>query len=376
MGGPSIQMSFGSGFACFAYAAIPCHALLAPRRTHTRRALLVLLLAVVLAGAVVAAWEPALRADVAKATLAALGAVGLAQLLYDVIAEPDRASQLDRLRTLRDALIVPIAVLHVPFFLWTNALVNPVYDARVYAFDAQLAVPLAYWATGAYVALDPLSMVATASYLAMPLGLTIAILKQPQREAGTRLLLASIVAGVAGFLLYRICPVVGPFQAFAIAFPAPLPDVAAVGTLPMHLPSHVPRNGMPSLHTAWALLLLFNVRGMVRPWRAAIAAFAALNICAAIGHYQHWFIDLIVAVPFAAAIQLALVRADPAPALAGRLTRAAVQALLVLGWVVGLREGWLLGVPTWLSWVCVGVTLVLAFASVRRPARQPGQNSR
>jgi ABC-type multidrug transport system permease subunit len=60
---------------------------------------------------------------------------------------------------------------------------------------------------------------------------------------------------------------------------------------------------MPSLHAVWAYLVVFATQGLRRFIRMAAAMFAALTLVAAIEIGGHWFVDLVVALPFAVAVQ-------------------------------------------------------------------------
>jgi hypothetical protein len=362
-GGPPIGISFLSLFASFAYASIGFHYLLAPvaASRHLIIGLMLLMLAVALAFLVA---QPANPIWVAKSILIGLGALGILGYTRDILATHSPV-RLDRLASLRDALIVPLAVVQVPFFLWTNAQLNPVYDALVFGFEDRLRVPFSYVAMQSYSLAEPFSVIATGCYLGLPIGLSVLGLKQLSSSATSRVLWAVVLAGVCGFALYAICPVVGPVQAFSAPFPVRIPHPSPAEIAPLRVIGHVPRNGMPSLHTVWALLMVFNTRGLAFRWRAAFLTFAVLNVWAAIGHYQHWFMDLVVAVPLAVAIHLAISSARSGSSHAPRISSAAWAALTLL-WLLGLRRGFFLEWPTWLAWLAVVLTVALPLWSVAR----------
>lgn len=95
--------------------------------------------------------------------------------------------------------------------------------------------------------------------------------------------------------LYLLCPVCGPRFAFP-DFPT-LPAHAALRAIPL---SFAP-NGIPSGHTSAALLIFW----LLRPWlwgRIAGTVFLGLTIFATLGSGQHYFFDLLCAVPYAAGI--------------------------------------------------------------------------
>jgi len=93
--------------------------------------------------------------------------------------------------------------------------------------------------------------------------------------------------------LYMLLPVSGPRYAFP-AFPFAAPD---------HLVPHlvslraVP-NGVPSVHMTLAVLILW----FARPWKTGTvlaSIFLALTVVATLGSGEHYFMDLLAAVPYA-----------------------------------------------------------------------------
>jgi len=97
-------------------------------------------------------------------------------------------------------------------------------------------------------------------------------------------------------VFYLLIPVCGPEFAFP-QFPQ-LP--------PLHLVPHMVAiaaapNGIPSVHTSTALLVLW----FLRPWpwgRRLGRIFLALTVLSTLGGGQHYFFDLLCAVPYAAGI--------------------------------------------------------------------------
>jgi hypothetical protein len=68
------------------------------------------------------------------------------------------------------------------------------------------------------------------------------------------------VAAAIGWVLYIVYPAVGPIYAFAAAYPASPPMLSAIRIDFVPPLSNGARNCMPSLHTAWALLVVWNSR--------------------------------------------------------------------------------------------------------------------
>lgn len=115
-------------------------------------------------------------------------------------------------------------------------------------------------------------------------------LRQP-RPMRANPFVAFLVAGVSGFALYSVCPAAGPAHAFRDAFPIHPPALAADAVLDA---GHAPRNAIPSLHLAWALLILWNL-GTRKWWaRAAAGIFLIFTALATLGLGEHYTIDLAV----------------------------------------------------------------------------------
>jgi hypothetical protein len=157
--------------------------------------------------------------------------------------------------------------------------------------------------------------------------------------------------GIVGYLLYFIVPACGPSYAFGKAFPYSLPPVDAA-RLTNSVFQSAP-NAMPSLHFANALVLYWNSR----PWRRlhlAMLAFLILTGIATLGTGEHYLTDLVVAVPFATAMQAFFSRSS------ARRAIAISCSVLVCSWFVLILVFRVDGVPHWLL-------LLLTACSVASP---------
>jgi len=107
-----------------------------------------------------------------------------------------------------------------------------------------------------------------------------------------KLLYAYFILFIVGGCLYGIVPAMGPRYAFGTEFPVGHPNIAPVPT-----PLDGYPNAMPSLHLATAfLLLLFTGHNR---WLFSIALLFLIGTAAATLAFEHYVIDLIVAIPFA-----------------------------------------------------------------------------
>lgn len=153
--------------------------------------------------------------------------------------------------------------------------------------------------------------------------------------------LAMVMAGVIGSLLYHLVPLAGPAHAYAGGLPGAGPETWA----PLPVDRGLVRNAMPSLHTAWAVLILVNCRGFGRLWQAGATVFLAVTLLATLATGEHYLIDLIVGAGFAVtcqAVALRLLGHRP-----GALPVALSNGALVAFWFVALRldTPWLTETP-------------------------------
>jgi hypothetical protein len=268
-----------------------------------------------------------------------------------------------------DALLLPLSASMVSYGLWSTYHLNPVYDPRIYAFEEILGVPFSLLGARSYRMLAPLSGVATACYNLVAVGIALVAAAQRDQRRQRDFLTATLVAGACGFALYFVCPVVGPVVSFGPFYPDTLPAIPLDPALLLAI-DDAPRNGMPSLHTIWALLIWFNVEGVPAGLRRALRAFVILTLWAVMSpEGSHWFMDVVVSVPLTIAIQSAFLSRGFEPA--GRTSSTVLVCLtLTFGWLFGFRAGTpLLGLPPILAWA--GVVGTLWWPLSRRRATAP-----
>jgi hypothetical protein len=119
-------------------------------------------------------------------------------------------------------------------------------------------------------------------------------------------------------------------------FPDHLPDPQSV---PLHLASFAPmapRNAMPSLHFSWGVLLWRSTAGARNAVRFASGTFALLTLVATIGTGEHYFVDLIAAVPFIVALEA--IAAHSSISLYQRFTPLVAGIGLFIVWIGAVRN--------------------------------------
>jgi hypothetical protein len=165
------------------------------------------------------------------------------------------------------------------------------YDLYIYKVDAVFGQPS--FALG-HLRYAPL-VVVTYNSLGMVI-ICVCAVYMWQRPDETAAVLKTFVLNLFLALpIYLLIPVCGPKYAFR-GFPA-LPGPIAAHPVTI---SAAP-NGIPSVHTSTALLILW----FLRHWplgRAFGAVFLALTVLATLGSGEHYAFDLLCAVPYAALV--------------------------------------------------------------------------
>ncbi|HWR53007.1 MAG TPA: phosphatase PAP2 family protein [Bryobacteraceae bacterium] len=296
-----------------------------------------------------------------------------------IVAAAERAwlQKTKRAAVIFAVMLAPISFRAVRFAMLslTPGLMPQTQDALLYVFDASYGAQVSFAAGQLFREFPALASLAFRSYIAMPLAIASLYAIWFSREHRSRpqvnIVVMAIAMSLAGYVAYFAVPACGPAYQFGAAFPGDAPDAALLSgaPVPLTIPG-APRNCLPSLHLAWALMVLLNTRRLSLPIKAGAAAFFALTALATLGLGEHYLVDLVVAVPFTVGFQ----------AMCNRLVPALDGArLLCAGWGVAATAGWMiflrLGTPLYrdnygLSWtlsvLTVTVSLVLEWRLARR----------
>ncbi|HUK23343.1 MAG TPA: phosphatase PAP2 family protein [Terriglobales bacterium] len=147
------------------------------------------------------------------------------------------------------------------------------------------------------------------------------------------------LAGFLGWAFYNFVPGTGPAYAFAGLFPERGLSYNLLHRLLLErvpVSANFPRNAIPSLHMGWVLLLWWSCRRFSRWARAAAFLYLLITVMATLGTGEHYFIDLVVAAPFALMVEALCQSALPfrrrlAPLLTGLLMTVAWLSLIRFG---------------------------------------------
>lgn len=240
---------------------------------------------------------PAMAASAALG-LGSLVTLGASWLRHDGRQRPEA------LGVFVPALLLPcfVALAHPMVFL-TAALWPTTYDHRLYLADAAFGAPLSFVVGQATAAVPLLPGLCLAVYVSLPLALMLVhTLRRRGNLGGSDALVAFVAVTVVGYFGYLAVPVAGPVYAFPEAFPQAPPDPQTLG-IARTMIAPMPRNCMPSLHSAWALLVYWNARPLQRGARITAFVFLAITLLATVGLGFHYVVDLVAAFPLALAAQ-------------------------------------------------------------------------
>lgn len=160
------------------------------------------------------------------------------------------------------------------------------YDGLLYRIDLGLRLDPFSWIQ--FVALHRWFYVSLmTAYMALPIVLALAWII----DRSVLMLRAVSIAPVFAMVVYNLVPGVGPVHAFS----------ATHTLLPLDLVAHSPRNAFPSMHLTWVLLIALNAKKL--EWRIATSLFVVLTTMATVCSGEHYYIDLIAAIPFALGVQ-------------------------------------------------------------------------
>jgi hypothetical protein len=274
----------------------------------------------------------------------------------------------ERRKTL--ATLAPAAALF--FFVFSaqralslaNILYPKTYDLYLYAFDGSFGFQPSFLLAKGLAASSVLRVASVLTYISLPFVMALVYALRLPRGAerpSWDLITMFMLAGLGGWVLYNIVPATGPLHAFRADFPwRPLPYSSLPRLFLEMVPvsGEIPRNAIPSLHMAWVILLFWSSEVLNRAVRYFLAIYLVLTVIATMGMGEHYFVDLVAALPFALAVLLVVSPRQKSTA-ANRAVTVCSALALTLVWLLLPRYAvkWMLISPI-LPW-----TLALATVS-------------
>jgi hypothetical protein len=239
-------------------------------------------------------------------------------------------------------------------------------DLYAYAFDGSLGFQPSFLIGRVFRDSALLSTIGHFTYYSLPIPMTLVYAAHLRKRNTPPLFMLEIfmASGLLGYFLYLVFPATGPVYVAGPSFPSSALSLSALHQLVLRsvpVGLQYSRNAMPSLHMAWALLIWFNCKGFPRWARSLALAFVGITAFDTLGTGEHYLIDLVVAFPFAVAIQALCTQWVPIRS-RERLVPLAGGFATVAIWFVLLRYGTkVFLISPVIPWACVIASTVLAF---------------
>jgi hypothetical protein len=294
-----------------------------------------------------------------------VGIGGLFAMCIRAIWSRDRDRAIDTLA--RSLIFVVLGILLGTMLSAASELRPFKYDHFLYAIDVRFGAAISFAVGGWFRAQPVVFRMESIVYDSLPLAFAVLYAAHIRRtqQGSVDILTMMWINAIVGYGLYFLYPAAGPVYAFGAAFPAAPPLTAHVAMQMVRLNAFP--NAMPSLHMAGVVLIWWNARH----WKVGgIVAFAfmLLTALAAVGFGEHYFLDLLVAFPYALAIQAISTKS------AGRFGALALGVGMTACWFAALMFApkALCAAPVWLMWVLAIVTVAIPlFANAKLLAEAP-----
>jgi hypothetical protein len=243
-----------------------------------------------------------------------------------------------------------------------NVLYAKTFDLYLYVVDGSFGFQPSFLMGRAMASSSLLRVACLLTYISLPFVMALVYaLRLPKgtEKPSWDIITLFLLAGLGGWALYNIVPGTGPVYVFAGNFPWRALPYKVLPRLYLELvpvDSDIPRNAIPSLHMAWAMLLYWNTKGLARGLRMFVAIYALMTVASTLGTGEHYFVDLVAGVPFALAVQ-AVVSPDRKAEVSRRAWTAAMGLALTMAWLLLVRFGarWMLVSPI-LPWSLMTAT--------------------
>lgn len=249
---------------------------------------------------------------------------------------PARQRALDMLAA---ALAVPFGHLLLwPCILATIPFLPDLQDNMAIRLDAALGFQPAGLVGMLFQSIPPVHVLHLVIYFQIPLAMYVvaALEARANQRMGVGLIPACLVAAVIGYGLYFLMPAIGPRPYFGDEFAEAMWRLAALPTEPVVNTTH-PRNAIPSLHVTWALLIYLAARPQGGWVHLGGIAFAIGTALATLGLGEHYFVDLVVAVPLVLLVRAVCAFSVPL-ARSERWGAICLGVVLLAGWSVIIRQ--------------------------------------
>lgn len=297
----------------------------------------------------------------------AIGAFGLASLLVlaCLVLWSGTEAEAAAYRVLLPAAVLTFLVLGAQYSLNMASLLRlRTFDLYAYVFDGSLGFQPSFLAGRILNEHPPLFSLVKFSYEAIVLAMAAlyAGFMARREKPVWELIEVLFAAAMVGYLFFSVFPVCGPRYGFGPYFPGayvPYEAIRRIAVESIPLSPMFPRNGVPSLHMTWALLIFLNTRGLPRAARTVALLLVLATVFDTLATGEHYLFDLIVALPFTLCMQASMVRTAKIQQRERWLPIVCGGAMFLMWLAIGRFALPLMLASRWLAW-----SLVLASSAV------------
>lgn len=239
-----------------------------------------------------------------------------------------------RLTVALDLLLILACIWKTFVLLALTMTVSPVYDFYLLTFEKSAGLLGVRHFVDAFDDPGMVRIVLTLFYMGLaPLALAL-VVEERLRGQKTSFALMYFLATIVGYTMYYLLPAVGPLVA--------LPDYPVYPThiapVPFWSADHEfsPRNAWPSLHTTWALFMIYRAFLLPPVSRTFYVIAGSGIVVATMVLHMHWITDLFAAFPLSV-LAYSLSRQLPNSRTEGRWIVELFCLVLLLTWLVMLR---------------------------------------
>ncbi|MGL5002816.1 MAG: phosphatase PAP2 family protein, partial [Casimicrobium sp.] len=251
------------------------------------------------------------------------------------------------------------------------------YDVILYKLDSAFGPPLSSMLNRVMKASPTIEWLTRTCYglVLFAMYVVLGLVLRCRRAEELRLWALIVTPFLLPLIFYNWIPVSGPIYAWPMLFPA-LPEPGALSLAQTAIPI-APRNAMPSMHLASALLMT-AVTMRLRLTLPALLSFVFLvgTAWATLALGEHYLIDLIVAVPFTAAL-LSFCDLQKTRNTSGTFDYWAIAYVAtVLLWMtlISVAFKWLYQAP-WALWLLSALSCVVGMTAIARFIVMPNSGS-
>jgi len=189
---------------------------------------------------------------------------------------------------------------------WTERMHPRTLDLFLFSFDGSLGTQISFQMGMAFARWPVFRNVAVFFYQGLPIAIALICAQQIAARSSKAFSAVSalVLTGPIGVLFYNLLPALGPRLIPQLQFPFHAMSRSETMNLALvEVAAHGPRNAIPSLHMAWVLLIWWYSRGLSWWVRAIAMLFLIFTVAATIGTGEHYFVDLVVGIPFAVFVE-------------------------------------------------------------------------